>query len=323
MYFLLASFAILVILYAIERIGLRVRFGLFALLFWLFLFQFAMILAVDTLLQNLSAYLPVWLDSIMTTLGGFLLVTLGITPLITVVLAAAYLLFALWQWFFDRDAEVRATPPQLVIAIDGPAASGKGTLARRIAAAYGYHHLDTGLTYRAVAKCLLDQGAPLDDEFLAEKAARSLDLSKLDRSVLSAHDVGEAASKIAVMPAVRRALVAAQQGFAATPPGAVLDGRDIGTVVCPDAQVKLYITASAEARAQRRFDEVRSAGGSADFDEMLADLKRRDDRDMNRTDSPLKPAADVHLIDTTEMDIETAFLNAKSLIDQALARRTN
>ncbi|WP_040855945.1 (d)CMP kinase [Phyllobacterium sp. YR531] len=212
------------------------------------------------------------------------------------------------------------TPTHFTIAIDGPAASGKGTLARRLAEFYGYHHLDTGLTYRAVAKSLMDQGLPLDDEFMAEKAARSVDLSKLDRAVLSAHDVGEAASKVAIMPAVRRALVTAQQGFAALSPGAVLDGRDIGTVVCPDAPVKLYITASPEARAQRRHDEIKANGESADYQDILDDLIRRDTRDMGRTDSPLKPAADAHLLDTTEMDIETAFLNAKTLIDQALAR---
>ena len=320
MYFLLASIAITAIPYAIERLGLKVRFGLFALLFWLFVFQFLLILAIDTFLQNLASYLPVWLESMVTTLGGFAFVTIGITPLITLVLAAAYLLFAIWQWLFDKDDADDAVPAHFTIAIDGPAASGKGTLARRIAEFYGYHHLDTGLTYRAVAKALMDQDMPLDDEFLAEKAARTIDLSKLDRIVLSAHDVGEAASKVAVMPAVRRALVAAQQGFAALSPGAVLDGRDIGTVVCPDAPVKLYITASPEARAQRRYEEIKSNGGGLSYSEILDDLTRRDARDMGRTDSPLKPAADAHLLDTTEMDIETAFLNAKTLIDQALAR---
>jgi cytidylate kinase len=324
MFFLLTSFVIVAIPYAIERIGLRVRFGLFALLFWLFVFQFVLIFAIDALLQNLAAAMPGWLESMLTTIGGFAFVTIGITPIITLVLAAAYLLFALGQWFFGKDEKDLPTPQtHFTIAIDGPAASGKGTLARRIAEAYGYHHLDTGLTYRAVAKALMDQGMPLDDEFLAEKAARAVDLSKLDRSVLSAHDIGEGASKVAVMPAVRRALVTAQQAFAARPPGAVLDGRDIGTVVCPDAPVKLYITASPEARARRRCDEIKSNGGGANYEEILEDLTRRDARDMGRTDSPLKPAADAHLLDTTEMDIETAFLNAKTLIDQALAKNTH
>ncbi len=205
-----------------------------------------------------------------------------------------------------------------VIAIDGPAAAGKGTLSRRIAEAYGFHHLDTGLTYRACAKALLDAGLPLDDERQAAEMALKVDLSGLDRSVLSAHAIGEAASKIAVMPAVRRALVEAQQAFSRRVPGTVLDGRDIGTVVCPDATVKLYVTASAEVRARRRFDEIVSGGGSAVFEEVLADVIKRDERDMNRADSPLKPADDAHLIDTTEMGIEAAFQAAKRLIDAAL-----
>ncbi|MBA8877749.1 cytidylate kinase [Phyllobacterium myrsinacearum] len=324
MYFILTSLVIVSVSYAIERFVLKVRFGLFALLFWLFVFQFGLIFAIDALLQNMSAYLPDWLTALATTLGGFAFVTIGITPLITLVLAAAYLLFALGNWLFDRDDKDDIdVPSRFTIAIDGPAASGKGTLARRIADYYGYHHLDTGLTYRAVAKALLDENMALDDEFLAEKAARSIDLSKLDRTALSTHEVGEAASKVAVMPAVRRALVASQQAFAQRSPGTVLDGRDIGTVVCPDAPVKLYITASPEARAKRRFEEIKSTDGSVQYEEILADLTRRDARDMGRTDSPLKPAADAHLLDTTEMDIETAFLAAKKLIDQALVGSTH
>ena len=206
------------------------------------------------------------------------------------------------------------------IAIDGPAAAGKGTLSRRIAEVYGFHHLDTGLTYRATAKALLDRGLPLDDEAVAAEVARNLDLAGLDRAVLSAHGIGEAASKIAVMPSVRRALVEAQRGFAAREPGTVLDGRDIGTVVCPDAPVKLYVTASAEVRAKRRHDEIIASGGMADFDTILDDIRRRDERDMGRTDSPLKPADDAHLLDTSEMSIEAAFSAAKSFIDAALKR---
>ncbi|MBX8814397.1 (d)CMP kinase [Pseudochrobactrum algeriensis] len=205
-----------------------------------------------------------------------------------------------------------------IIAIDGPAASGKGTLARNLATHYGFHHLDTGLTYRAVAKALIDQGLPLDDEAIAARAAQELNLKGLDRTVLSAHDIGEAASKVAVMPEVRRALVEAQRKFAENLPGTVLDGRDIGTVVCPDAPVKLYITASAEVRAERRFNEMRAKNADADYNEVLDDLKRRDERDMNRSASPLKPASDAHLIDTSKMDIEAAFLEAKKLIDAAL-----
>lgn len=205
-----------------------------------------------------------------------------------------------------------------VIAIDGPAAAGKGTLSRRIAEDYGFHHLDTGLTYRACAKALLDAGLSLDDEAQAAEMAAKVDLGGLDRSVLSAHAIGEAASKIAVMPSVRRALVEAQRAFSQRAPGTVLDGRDIGTVVCPDATVKLFVTASAEVRAKRRFDEIVAGGGEAIFEDVLADVIKRDARDMNRADSPLKPADDAHLIDTTEMGIEAAFQAAKRLIDAAL-----
>ncbi len=207
-----------------------------------------------------------------------------------------------------------------VVAIDGPAASGKGTLARRIAIHYGMPHLDTGLTYRAVAKALLDQGLPLDDEAIAANVALNLNLHDMDKAVLSAHAIGEAASKVAVMPAVRRALVEAQRGFATALPSSVLDGRDIGTVVYPDAQIKLFVTASSEVRAQRRYDEIISKGGTSDFNEILADLKKRDERDTNRTDSPLRPAEDAHLLDTSKMSIEAAFLAAKKLIDHALAQ---
>ncbi len=207
----------------------------------------------------------------------------------------------------------------MIIAIDGPAAAGKGTLSRRIAAEFGFHHLDTGLTYRATAKALLDAGAPLDDEAVAEAMAFQVDLAGLDRSVLSAHHIGEAASKIAVMPSVRRALVEAQRAFSRRAPGAVLDGRDIGTVVCPEAPVKLYVTASPEVRARRRFDEMTGHGVPADYLAVLADIAKRDARDMERADSPLRPAPDAHLIDTSEMSIEAAFSAAKSLIDAAIS----
>jgi cytidylate kinase len=207
----------------------------------------------------------------------------------------------------------------LTIAIDGPAGAGKGTLATRLADYYHLPHLDTGLTYRAVAHMLLSKGWPLGDEPHAIAAAKLVDLTKLDRAVLSAHAVGEAASKVAVIREVRRVLVEKQRAFAAQASGAVLDGRDIGTVVCPDATVKLYVTASAEVRARRRLAEIEANDGAGDFATILADIRRRDDRDMGRADSPLKPASDAHLLDTTEMDIETAFLAAKTLIDKALA----
>ncbi len=207
-----------------------------------------------------------------------------------------------------------------IIAIDGPAAAGKGTLSRKIAEVYGFHHLDTGLTYRATAKALLDAGKPLDDEAIAEATALHLDLAGLDRSVLSRHEVGEAASKVAVMPAVRRALVTAQRAFSLREPGTVLDGRDIGTVVCPEAPVKLYVTASPEIRARRRYDEIVAGGGTADYEAIFADVKKRDERDMGRSDSPLKPAEDAHLLDTSEMSIEAAFQAAKAIIDAAMKK---
>lgn len=206
----------------------------------------------------------------------------------------------------------------MIIAIDGPAAAGKGTLSRRIAETYGFHHLDTGLTYRATAKALLDAGLPLDDEAVAEKIARNVDLAGLDRSVLAVHSIGEAASRIAVMPSVRKALVEAQRAFSQRLPGTVLDGRDIGTVVCPDAAVKLYVTASPEVRARRRFDEIIASGKAADYAAIFDEVKTRDERDMGRSDSPLKPAPDAHLLDTSEMSIEAAFSAAKSIIDAAL-----
>ncbi|GAA4525951.1 (d)CMP kinase [Chelativorans composti] len=209
----------------------------------------------------------------------------------------------------------------ITIAIDGPAASGKGTLARRIAQRYGLNHLDTGLSYRAVAKALLDAGQPLEDEEAAVAAAKAVDLSKADPEVLSANEIGEAASKVAVISAVRRVLVEKQRAFAQTPPGAVLDGRDIGTVVCPDADVKIYLTADAKVRAERRWREIVAKGGNVEFAAILADIEQRDRRDMNRVDSPLKPADDAHLLDSSKMDIDSAFLAACGIIDNALASR--
>lgn len=207
------------------------------------------------------------------------------------------------------------------IAIDGPAGAGKGTLARRLADHYHLHLLDTGLTYRAVAHALLSRGLPLDDEAHAIEVAQGLDLGRMDRAVLSVHAVGEAASQVAVMPALRRVLVDKQRDFARTPPGAVLDGRDIGTVVCPDAEVKLYLTASAEVRAGRRLAEIEARGGTAEFARILDDIRTRDERDMSRADSPLRPAADAVLLDTSEMDIEAAFLAACAIVDVARAGR--
>ena len=208
----------------------------------------------------------------------------------------------------------------LTIAIDGPAASGKGTLARAIAERYRVPHLDTGLTYRAVAKALLDAGEPLNDEPLAARRADRLDLGALDRAVLSQHEIGNAASKVAAMPAVRRALVDAQRRFAREGKGAVLDGRDIGTVVLPDALVKLFVVAAPEMRARRRYDEMVERGRTdTTYMDVLTDLKERDRRDTERDESPLRPADDAHLLDTTELTIAAAIERASELIDAAVS----
>ena len=214
-------------------------------------------------------------------------------------------------------ASSRSMP--LTIAIDGPAASGKGTLARLLAAHYGLPHLDTGLTYRAVAHAMLAAGDPLEDEERAIARAGDLALATLDRATLSKHEIGEAASRVAVMPSLRRALVEAQRRFAAGEPGAVLDGRDIGTVVLPDATVKLYVTASPEMRARRRYDEIVARGSSeTSYLDVLSDLKARDERDSGRADSPLRPARDAHLLNTTTMGISEAMGRARSIVDGAL-----
>lgn len=205
----------------------------------------------------------------------------------------------------------------MIIAIDGPAASGKGTLARRLAEHFELRYLDTGLTYRAVAAALLAKGLPLGDESVAIEIAQHLELAQMDKSVLSAHEIGEAASRIAVLGGLREELVNLQRKFTETPPGAVLDGRDIGTVVCPNATVKLFVTASPEARARRRTDEMISKGNEANYASVLEDLKRRDERDSQRTVAPLKQADDAVLLDTTEMDIEAAFQAAVDIVSKA------
>jgi cytidylate kinase len=210
----------------------------------------------------------------------------------------------------------------MTIAIDGPAASGKGTLARRLAAHYGLRYLDTGLTYRAVAAAVMDGGHALDDPRRAGEAAGAVSFDGLDRDRLAADDIGEAASRIAVIPGVRAALARKQREFALAPPGAVLDGRDIGTVVLPDATVKLYVTAAHETRARRRTDELAARGEPADYAAVLADLGRRDRRDAGRAVAPLAMAADAHLLDTTDKDIEAAFRAAVAIVERARASRS-
>jgi len=209
----------------------------------------------------------------------------------------------------------------MIIAIDGPAASGKGTLGKKLAAHYGLRHLDTGLLYRAVAKALLDAGKRPDDAVAAVAAAKALDPSRFDEVALKSQAVGEAASIVSAIPELRRALLAFQRDFAARPPGAVLDGRDIGTVICPDADVKIFVTASPEVRARRRALEYAALGKPADEAAVLADIRRRDERDMGRAAAPLKQAADAHLLDTTEMDISTAIRAAIDVVEAARAGR--
>jgi len=209
----------------------------------------------------------------------------------------------------------------MIIAIDGPAASGKGTLGKRLAAHYGLRHLDTGLLYRAVAKALLDGGCRLDDTERAVAAARALDPARFDEKALKSHAVGEAASLVSGLAEVRSALLAFQRDFGRAPPGAVLDGRDIGTVIFPDAEVKILVTARAEERARRRALEVKAAGGTASEAEILADILRRDERDTNRAVAPLKAAADAHLLDTTHLDIDAAFRAAVEIVEAVRAGR--
>ena len=209
----------------------------------------------------------------------------------------------------------------MIIAIDGPAASGKGTLGKRLAAHYGLRHLDTGLIYRAVAKALADAGHPLDDRDRALAAAKALDPARFDEKALKGHAIGEAASIVSAIPEVRAALLAFQQDFAATPPGAVLDGRDIGTVVCPSADVKIFVIASPQERARRRAAELIGSGEAADEAAILADILRRDARDRSRTVAPLKPAADAVVLDTTTLDVDAAMAAAVAIVERAGLRR--
>jgi CMP/dCMP kinase len=202
----------------------------------------------------------------------------------------------------------------MIIAVDGPAASGKSTLARSLARHFGLPHLDTGLLYRATARALMDEGRDLADAEAAIAAARGLALTGLDEISLRGHEMAEAASIVAAIPEVRTALIDIQRGFAYRPGGAVLDGRDIGTVICPDACPKIFVTASAEARARRRVLELRSQGEKADYAAVLADIIRRDERDKNRATAPLMAAKDAIVLDTTALDVEAAFEAALAIV---------
>lgn len=212
----------------------------------------------------------------------------------------------------------------MIIAIDGPAGAGKGTLARRLAEALDYAYLDTGSIYRAVGARLLDAGASASDRQAALDAARNLDPTDLERPDLRREAVSEAASEVAVQPDVRQALLEFQRHFASSPPegkeGAVLDGRDVGTVVCPQADAKLFLTATPEARAERRHKELQESGVESIYARVLEDIKARDERDSRRTAAPLRPAEDAVTLDTTALNADEVFAQALRIIAEKTGR---
>lgn len=209
----------------------------------------------------------------------------------------------------------------MIIAIDGPAAAGKGTLAQRLSVHYGLPYLDTGLLYRLTGKMMADRGLDPDDPRAAEQVARALDPALLADPTLRGHEAGELASRVAVHAGVRAALLDFQRAFAAGSEGAVLDGRDIGTAVCPDADIKIFVTASPEVRARRRTEELNAKGRAVDYSRILAEIKGRDARDSGRAAAPLMAAKDAYLLDTSDKDIETAFRAAVDIVDQARGGR--
>lgn len=206
----------------------------------------------------------------------------------------------------------------MIIAIDGPAAAGKGTLARRLAEHFNLAYLDTGLIYRAVGRKVLDDGADANDAMAAEVVARALVPADLERDGLRTDETAQAASKVSAVPGVRAALLDFQRDFAEAPPagfqGAVLDGRDIGTVVCPDADVKIFISADVEVRAKRRVKELQDRVGEAIYARVLEDMMERDARDSDRAVSPLEPAADAHTLDTSNLDADQVLATALEII---------
>lgn len=208
----------------------------------------------------------------------------------------------------------------MIVAIDGPAASGKGTLAKRVAAHYGLPHLDTGLLYRAVARDALASATDLDDAAGAARVAEALEVATLEDPDLRTAEIGEAASRVARHPAVRTVLLAYQRTFASAAQGAVLDGRDIGTVICPSADVKLFVSATPEVRALRRFLELTGRGVDISQEAVLADIRARDERDSTRGAAPLVQAKDAVLLDTSNLDIDAAFRAALDLIEAAMSR---
>ena len=209
----------------------------------------------------------------------------------------------------------------MIIAIDGPAASGKGTLGKRLAAHYGLRHLDTGLLYRAVAKALLDAGQQPGDEASAIAAAKAIDPARFDEVALKGYEVAEAASVVSALGGVRAALFDFQREIAAKPPGAVLDGRDIGTVIAPNATAKLFVTASPEIRAERRYLERKARGEPTSYEAVLNEIRRRDERDEQRSQAPMRSAIDAFLLDTSNLDIEAAFNTAVGVISRKVGQR--
>jgi cytidylate kinase len=207
----------------------------------------------------------------------------------------------------------------LVIAVDGPAASGKGTLARRLAAHYRLPYLDTGLLYRMVARAMLDAGHDIRDAAAAEQIVSSFDETAFPEDRLRGREIGEAASVVAAVPAVRAGLLTRQRRFAAQTGGAVLDGRDIGTVICPEAPAKLFVTATPEVRAARRHKELVGRGEAVTFDGILADIRRRDARDSGRSDAPLKAAEDAVTLDTSALTVEEAVAAAIDIVERRRA----
>ncbi len=208
----------------------------------------------------------------------------------------------------------------MIIAIDGPAASGKGTLARNLARHFALPHLDTGLLYRATARALMNAGRALSDKEAAIAAARALAPAGFDENLLRGREMAEAASVVAAIPEVRAALVEFQRAFARGPGGAVLDGRDIGTVICPEARPKIFVTASVEARATRRALELQAQGERIDYAGVLEEILRRDERDKNRAAAPLIAATDAIVLDTTALDVEAAFQATLAIVMNASAR---
>ena len=210
----------------------------------------------------------------------------------------------------------------MIIAIDGTLASGKGTIAKRLSAFYGLAHMDTGRLYRATGVSATKKNTDFSDAEALAKVARTLDLNDYDEEELRTAEAGQSASKVAAVPAVRSALLELQRAFAKQPKGAVLDGRDIGTVVCPDADVKLWVDADVEVRAERRWKELHAKGDNLSLSEMIAQLKERDERDKNRKDAPMVAAADAVLIDTTHLSIDAAVDKARAAVEAAIVSKT-